>query len=613
MNKNLALSVIIFLIIVAGPVYASGDSDKKDPGLILDRNQSSWPTDFTLVRDLIRRGAFISAAGLLEDMYAQNPDNREIVKLLLNCYIELKAFPKAELLLKRQLEKYAFDYFYHERLLDVYLKSGIDSTIDGHIEGIFERFPGNQSIYRAVIARLVDYGYGEKALNLIEHGRRQFGNESLFALERAALFEIKGDYYAAVQEYLTAIRTDTTAIAPADRKLASLVRHPGAAAEVVRALHDVLDSLPDDVYALKVLQETYTKDGRFEDAFEISIRVDSLTDSKGLELFRYLTKCWERKLFDQVIRMSEYVDAKDFRKELISEYKFFYGEALYRTGRYHDAVAVYDFIYNNYPQARDKALALLEMGRIYRYGLNDFDSARVYYDSVVNSYNISPAHNAAWTEIAGLHLVRGKLDSAETVYRKLDKWSHSDQSREIVAYNLGMIDFYRKNFDDADLAFRKLMTDFPRGFYVNDALINSLIIRESKEVYAEPLSLYAEALYFGARLMPDSVRSRLETIIERRQSPLIGLSTYKLAGFYSGLGDTVSALQTISRMEENHRDDYFYPYALKLKGDILRQDPAGREQAGQIYKELLEKYDSYPFIGEIRETLQQLDMVQPTI
>jgi tetratricopeptide (TPR) repeat protein len=362
-----------------------------------------------------------------------------------------------------------------------------------------------------------------------------------------------------------------------------------------------------------VLQETYTKDGRFEDAFDISIRVDSLTDSKGMELFRYLTKCWERKLYHQVIRMSEYIDAKDFRKDLISEYKFFYGEALYRTGRHHDAVAAYDFIYNNYPQARDKALALLEVGRIYRYGLNDFDSARVYYDSVVNLYNISPAHNAAWNEIAGLHLVRGKLDSAETVYRKLQKWSRSDQSKEIVAYNLGMIDLYRKNFDDADLAFRKLIADFPRGFYVNDALINSLIIRESKDVYAEPLSLYAEALYFEVRLMPDSVRSRLETIIERGQSPLAGLSTYKLAGFYSGQGDTAGALQTISRMEENYGDDYFYPYALKLKGDILSKDPAGREQAGQIYKELLEKYDSYPFVGEIRETLQQLDMVQPNI
>jgi tetratricopeptide (TPR) repeat protein len=613
MNRYLTLLLVVFQITVAAHICASDESDKKDPGPIMERSQMPGPLDFTLIRDLIRRGAFISAAGLLEDMYAQNPDNREIVKLLLGCYTELKAFPKAELLLKRQLEKSPFDYFYHERLLDVYLKLGIDSTIDGHIESIFERFPGNQSIYRAVIARLVDYGYGEKALGLIERGRQQFGNQSLFALERAALFETKGDYYAAVGEYMSAVRTDTTAVATADRKLASLIRHPGAAGEVIRALKDMVDSLPEDVYALKVLQEACTKDGRFEDAFDISIRVDSLTESKGMELFRYLTLCRERKLYDQVIRMSEYLDRKDFRKDIISEYKFFYAEALYRTGRYHDAVAVYSYIYDSYPQPRDKALALLEMGRIYRYGLNDLDSARVYFDSTVSSYNISPAHNAAWSEIARLHLVKGKLDSAEVVYRKLEKWSRSDQAREIVAYNLGMIQFYRKNFDEADLAFRKLITDFPRGFYVNDALINSLIIRDSKSAYAKPLSLYAEALYFEVRLMPDSVSVRFKTIIELGRTPLAGLSRYRLAGFYSGLGDTVNALQTIRRMEEESPDDYFYPYALKLKGDILRQDPAKREQAGEIYKELLEKYDSYPFVGEIRETLQKMELVQPAI
>jgi tetratricopeptide (TPR) repeat protein len=360
-----------------------------------------------------------------------------------------------------------------------------------------------------------------------------------------------------------------------------------------------------------MLQEACVQNDRFENAFEISIKLDSLTGSDGRQLFEYLRHCRDRKLYDQVIKIAEYIEGKNVNKDAISEYIFYYAEALKNTGRSTDALLSYEYIVRHYPQERDRATALLEIGNIYRYAYNDFDSARVYYDSVANSYRIGTINVIAWVYIAEILMVAGNLDSAEAVYKSIRNKRHSEAYREMVAYNLGMIAFYKKNYEDADLAFRKLVQDYPRGFYVNNALINSLIIGESFEVAPEALSEYSDALYFDERSMPDSVEVGYKNIIDMGLTPLTGLSYFKLAFLYAEEGDTARALETIGDMEAAFIEDYFYPYALKLKADILLKDDELQYRAVEIYKRLLDNFDTYPFMGEIREVLQKRDEIKP--
>lgn len=602
------------MLLVVGGSAAKTRTEKPALKLLLeekDKDKDIQSGRLDLVRSLIARRSFISAANLLEEMYAENPENREVVNLLLNCYNELKAYSRAELLLARQLEAYPQELQYHDRLLDVYLRDGIDSTISRQIEIIFEKFPGNPAIYRAVIEKLIRYGYNEKALNLIERGRQKFGSSSLFAFESAQLFETKASYYDAVWEYFRAVSGDSLMKQPADRRMASLIRFPGAVEEVIEALEDILDSLPDDNYTLKVLQEAYIKAERFEDAFGISIKTDSLTESRGQELFRYLTRCRDQGLYDQVIKMAEYIEQASFKKDLISAYRLYFAEALVKSGRYSDAISIYHHIVDNYPDKRDQGTALLEIGNTYRYGLKNYDSARVYYRTVAYSYMLGWINTSAWLEMGGLYLVEGKLDSAQSIYKKFEGKRVAPQLTELVAYNLAMIQLFEGKYENADLAFRKLIEDNPRGFYVNDALINSLIIRESLLMYPAALSEYVEALYFKARETPDSMESRFLSIIEMGETPLIGLAMYKLATFYAESNDTARALATIAGMEKEYSDNYFYPFSLKLKGDILFDDEDKRGLAAEIYTRLLQEYSNYPFIGEIREVLQKIEIAEP--
>ena len=614
MNKCLSIFIFLLFLTLSFSAFGQVEKPQRVPDFRMggeDKDRRAEFDDLILARQLMTRGAYLSAVEFLEDMYAKDPSRRETVSLLLDCYLHLKAASKAELLLQRLLEKYPLDYEYHIRLFELYLQSGVDSTVEKQINNMLDKYPGNPDIYRTIIIKLLNYGFNDKALSMIESGRVRFSNPILFALERAALFENRGDYRNAVKEYYTAAVSDSLLRTEADRKLALLLRYPGAIDEVIGSLKSILDSLPDDTYAMKILQEAYIRADRFEDAFGVSIQLDSLQKNDGRELFRYMRNCYLRKMYEQVIVMAEYVNEKNIEKNEISQYRFYYAEALEGVGRYRDAIEVYRSIKDKYPLNRDKARAALEIGNIYRYDMFEYDTARIYYDSAAWSFNIGPTRFSARLELARLNILKGQLDSAAIGFSGLLVEGGEAERNELVSYNLAMIMFYQKKFGEADLAFRKIIADFPRGYYTNDAIINSLIIREAQSSYPRALHLYAEAIYYEARLMPDSLVEKYKEIISRGQSSLTGLAMLRLAEHYYQFHDTSAALGVINQMAESYGDDYFFPYALKLKGEILSQNPDRSDKAAEIYRDLLQNFNSYPFTGEIREALQILENARP--
>jgi tetratricopeptide (TPR) repeat protein len=614
MNKLSVLILILAVLIIGSIAYAQSENRGLIPRLIMQDKKgtdASQVGQMDLVRQLIATGAYMTAADLLEDMYSKQPENQEIISLLLNCYEQLKAYPKAELFLQSKIEASPFNLYYHDRLLDLYLKMGEDSLVDKQIDDMLQRFPGNPDIYQMIINKLTGAGYNDKAGEFIDRGRGQFGSDALFAMEAATLDEIKGDYYQAVMEYFKVIDRDSSSAINVDRKMAALIRYPGAPPDIIVALNDILDSLPNNKMASKFLQETYIQNNQFDKAFNLSLKFDSLSQSDGRELFKYMRQCRERKLYEQVVKAAEYIERLDNKNVPYADYKFYYAEALAGLGRYDEAIARYKEIAKEYPRPNDKAEALLKIGNVFRYDILDFDSAAVYYDSVTAFYRVEPVNSSAMFERAKLFLVKGDLDSSRQVFSELKEISKSAEMKELMDFNLAMIQFFKKDFADADLSFRRIIKTYPRGYFVNDALINSLIIGESSQQVPQALSDYADALCYELRMKPDSVIDKYKSIIAQGESPLIGTSMYRLAIYYSALADTSDALAVIDSMEADYPDDYFFPYAFKLKADIYAASSDKQEIAAKIYKDILQKYSSYPFIGEVREALQKIESSRP--
>lgn len=562
-------------------------------------------------RRLIAQGAYISAVGMLEDIYSERPDDRQVVDLLFLGYTELKAYSKAEMLVKRQLDKYPTDIGFNQQLLDLYMKMADDSLVNDQAHKIIDRYPGSKSICEQVIRGLKQNGYEDLGMEFIKKARADFNDPDMFILLAGNFYEVRRDYGKAVREYYRASKLDSLTASEADRRMGALIRYPDSPGEVIDTLEAILAVNPADTFALKFLSEAFIRQREFSEAFESTVKLDSLTGGDGRQVFNYMRRCRERGLYNEVVKVSEYLSRNREKKNIPYNFHFYYAEALSHLGRTSDAIAVYEKIERESPRQRDRAEALFHIGNVYRYDLKDYDSARVYYDSTMNSYGYTGIRMLARMEIAGLYLVQGDLDKAQEEYEKLLGEKMLQDNQERISYTLALIQLFRKNYKDADVLFRKLISDYPRGVYLNDAIVTSLAIRESAEMHPNALGDYADAIFYEVRLMPDSAEAMLKSVIERGMTPLLGTSMYRLAANYMNHGKEDRALDVVEKMGRNYSEDYFYPYCLKIKGDIYLRDESTRAEGVEIYKSILENYGNYPFIGEVREKLQELSGYLP--
>jgi tetratricopeptide (TPR) repeat protein len=349
----------------------------------------------------------------------------------------------------------------------------------------------------------------------------------------------------------------------------------------------------------------------YAEAFDVVLKIDSVTEESGKELFSYLRRCRDRKLYKEVVSVADYIERMYPENSMIMAFRIFRAEALRGLSRYREAIDTYHNVINQSPNRRDRAESLIEIGNIYRYDFKDYDSARIFYDSASTHFAYSSIVIKANLEKAKLYLVEGDLDRAEMAFAGFNRERIPDDMNEYLDYQIAMIAFFRKDFEAADVLFRQLINKYPRGFYLNDALNLSLTIGEAYIEAAEVLSDYSEALLFSYRLMPDSAEARFLSVLKGAVSPLTGICYYSLARHYVKQGLDETALKTIAEMADRIANDYFYPYCLKLKGDILSGTVDGREEAAAVYRLLLSDFGNYPFTGEIRKSLQKLENSLP--
>jgi tetratricopeptide (TPR) repeat protein len=177
---------------------------------------------------------------------------------------------------------------------------------------------------------------------------------------------------------------------------------------------------------------------------------------------------------------------------------------------------------------------------------------------------------------------------------------------EEVAYYRGELKLFKKDYDSCATIMRKLMVDFPQGFYVNDALQLIMVFDEAKDI-PDLMEAYGRALMYRERLLPDSSRLWLERLTLNENKTLADDALYQLTTLNLSQQDTVSALGSIERLATEYPDSYYSPYGLKMKADILLQGKGTHDEAKLLYRQLLEKYPNYPFASEVRKKLRQLE------
>jgi len=606
--KKFLLTVLFLLpVFMSLPVLCPAQQ-RETPRQIKIGSLTELERQIVFARNMVRERNFEMASALLEVIREKDPENEIARNLLRQCYTELKYYDKSEDLLRSLIEENPDNISYQLELAEVLVYQGKkDEGLEAYTRAMALVENNDSTRFLLVINSLITSGLDDNALALIDSIRLIENDSLLYGLQRGSILEKHKKYRAAALEYFPLLVEDTTNTAiTAERNLFNLLEFVESSKEVEQTLLAKAGQASSS-RVMKLLSTYYIKVGEFNKAFDFTVRLDSLDKNEGNSLLYFMRQCRERRQFEQVIRMGDYLRTKYHEPGSITgEAIFHYAQALTEVGRYDDAIAFYLEIKETFPQKREKAEALYFVGRIYLEYLGDYPRALTYFDSVVAHYRTGFGYLGSLRSIPVCYIRQEEYDTAREKYLALLKNRLSDDILEEAYYNLALIAFYQGSFDSTSSALHKLIVDFPRGFYVNDALKLILVLDEAKEAPAL-LGDYARAHWFEASRMLDSTRTRLGRIAETENKVLADIALFHLAELDLQTADTASAMGFVDRLINDFPDSYYLPFGMKTKADILVKNKDRREEARDIYRFLLENYPNYPFISEVRERMRQLE------
>jgi tetratricopeptide (TPR) repeat protein len=452
---------------------------------------------------------------------------------------------------------------------------------------------------------MINHGLENLALNLIDTIRQVLSDSTTLALERGVILEKQNSYQQAVLEFFAALSDSGKAAIKAEKRLLALLHYPESSEDAEQTL---LAQTEKDINAraVKILSSHYLKEEQFAQAFDFAVLRDSLEDGTGASLMEFMRGCMERKLYQQASRMAQYILSRYDNAPFTGGTYFLYAEVLDQLGRFDESIAVYDTIIATFPRQQDKAGALYRIGDIYLNRLNDPARALAVFDSVITNYDAGVGYLFAKLGIPYCHLREGQLDQARADFEDILQLRLNEDMREQVEHNLALILFFEKKFDSSRVALRKLLVDYPRGFFVNDAVQLLLLLDEVED--ASPLLYeFSNALLFEQRRMLDSTAAKLLVIAHDPNRALADVALFKLAVLSLERSDSVSALEYIDQLAADFPESYYLPFGLKTKADVYMTKPEQIEEAKSIYRHLLENSPNYPFVSDVRKKMRQLE------
>ncbi len=606
MIKLYILLLSLFLVLLTQPVSAI-ETDNRE----VAQERNILPTDIDpafqqklmFVRSRIAARDFANAASFLEVMYEDYNSNPQVLNLLKQCYSQLQLFFKLEELIKKQIASNPSNIGFHLSLAEVSAQQGkVDQALKQYalaeslIDGV------NRVRYQLLIQSMLSHSLDSDAEKYIVGWRKLSGDNSLMADQMGLIYEHKKEYEKALTEYYPLLADTSRLGNKIEKEIVELLLFADSRPATEKFLL-AQNEIEFNVRAVKILSMHYIRTNQLEKSFAFTKLRDSLSEKNGNSLISYMQTCNREELYDETIRMGEYLFTQYDKPAVRNRARFIIANAYTGSEQFEKSLATYADIFDETKSTREKTDALYMSGKLYQDYLGEIDSALIFYDSVITKYKSGMNYMNALTEIPYCYVQKSDLKTAKKLFLELEPKRLLRDQKEKVFFRLAQTLFLENNVDSCKTLLTKLLINFDNGFYVNDALSLLKIINTGSD---DPkiLAMYASALFYEIQSKNDSAIIALDKIVVNDSKVLSDFSLFTITRLYLADNDSLHALEAINKMETEFAESYYFPYSLKQKADILLRQNKKADEGYTIYRHLLENLPNYPFIPEIRKILR---------
>lgn len=286
--------------------------------------------------------------------------------------------------------------------------------------------------------------------------------------------------------------------------------------------------------------------------------------------------------WEEVVKAADRIIESSPDKEVLQEALLYRGEGLYRSGKYEDAVSVFQKLQNGKlaPQARFRvnsqmAQCLAHLGR--------YDEALKLLENLQSKGNMAPFAPGIRLEIGKIHELKGDADKAVDVFRKMAAdFPDSNAARE-AWYRVGVI----------------TLRDLSKAQEARDAFIK---VTQNKKI---PEIWFTDAIERATQI--DSLKARMGRIEKLKEKPeelaherflLAELFTYSLDHPESALDQYQKIIEEAPKSEFAVRSAFLMGLA-ELDKNGGHTDEAGKE----VMRKIIDTYPDSHFSQELKVRL----------
>lgn len=597
---------------------------------------------------LERLKQFENAEEIYQQLLKKNPNNTRVYLQLKALYKKIEKSPELELLIIQHLSLFPNDLQSHAELGELYFNQGESEKAQAYWDKLLQQNRGSQTAYRIVMQMYVRHQMNEELDDLVQKGRTNFNDPSLFSLDLGNIYSRSHNYKKATDEYLT-----------------YAIYHPKqiqvVSAQLLR-MSDDLDSQP--IIEIKLVERTVENDtvvrtlysdflfkmGRYEDALLQHFALGTKTDKDFNRWLRFADNLRkENQLTLALTAFSSILDsiprnpghpkeasyrkltgqalyglALSYEKQILPQEKIpslaeyfpnnlffedhFYGLQPIQIQPLEETFALYDSILISLPSSTFSPQAHYRLGEIKLFVTRDYDGALESFRSAQTLSRDPRLTQNIISRISDIYMAKGQLSAAIDFLDEQLKRKTSTQDKNRYLMKKCQALFLSGDVDSTLSQLNRLISylDAPDE-QLNDALELRAFIEEnhsrSRENGRTAFLMYLKGeLLLKQTKLSESSALFYEVAQLYPESPIADEATYRKAKIDVLLGDYVSAISAFTSLQTSPMGDQ----ATIMIGEIYDRYLNDQQEAVQWYLTVLEDYSNSMIVEPVRYRIREI-------
>lgn len=530
------------------------------------------------------------AVSVAEEIFSRWSDEPEAANVIVAAYRAKKDYKKLAEVLENILLKNPNDFQRWAEIGEAYLAIGNSSKAFDAFSRATQIAPKNEQLVLRIYDVLLQWGYLEECIKLLNDYRKRIGDKSIFAMELARIYEIQSDFASAVGEYAKYLTKHPDRFSEVENRIDIAGKDTTELAKLGKSLMTLFDTSVPQFQVWRLLSRLSARLSKWDEAYELLRKSEDTSPEKvkGSAMMTFVDDMIRREQFAVALKGSEYLIAMDKYRNVGLLYK---AKALRGLKKSRQAISTINDLIN--PEAK------LIIAQIYLEDLKIPDSSEFFAREFVSAGGEKSYSADAISILAKVSLLKGDTRKAISVLFV----PAQSQVRDDIIFLLALAYLVSGDVDSASIFLDLFLRRFPQSNFANDGVALKLILQDHKDGIA-----YSRVLL--SMILRDSLRASyvLDSLISVDMlSSVRDMALWQLALCQKSVGNKLY-VNSINTLLEKFPQSVYAPMGLELLAD----DAMGENNfnlAKQLFSQIVDKYPDAMNIGSVRDKLRRLEML----